>query len=123
MRDSIARSGSGELLINDQRLEEQISRSTPTGGHHIGTTRMAADPTQGVVDRNCTMHGISNLHIAGAAVFPTCGHANPTLTIIALSVRLAGHVKGLLRVRSSEPILCTHSREPQTGMVQPSGIA
>jgi len=95
LRDSFERSGCGELVINGERLEEQISRSTPTGGHHIGTTRMATDPTQGVVDQNCTMHGISNLHIAGAAVFPTCGHANPTLTIVALSVRLAEHVKRL----------------------------
>jgi choline dehydrogenase-like flavoprotein len=97
LRDSFGRSGCGELIVDDERLEEQISQSAPTGGHHIGTTRMADDPKQGVVDRNCTMHSISNLHIAGAGVFPTCGHANPTLTVVALSVRLAQHVKHLLR--------------------------
>jgi choline dehydrogenase-like flavoprotein len=62
------------------------------GGHHIGTTRMHVDPKQGVVDENCRVHGMSNLFLAGSSVFPTCGHANPTLTLVALAVRLADHV-------------------------------
>jgi choline dehydrogenase-like flavoprotein len=61
--------------------------------HHIGTTRMSEDPRMGVVDANCKVHGISNLYIAGSSVFPTCGYANPTLTIVALAVRLADHLK------------------------------
>jgi len=60
--------------------------------HHIGTTRMHPDPKQGVVDQNCRVHGISNLHVAGSSVFPTSGHANPTLTIVALALRLADHL-------------------------------
>ncbi len=61
--------------------------------HHLGTTRMARDPKQGVVDSDCRVHGVSNLFIAGSSVFPTGGWANPTLTIVALSVRLADHLK------------------------------
>jgi choline dehydrogenase-like flavoprotein len=63
------------------------------GNHHMGTTRMAADPTQGVVDRDCKAHGIANLYIAGSSVFPSCGPVNPTLTIVALTMRLADHLK------------------------------
>jgi choline dehydrogenase-like flavoprotein len=61
--------------------------------HHLGTTRMSADPKTGVVDANCRVHGIDNLYVAGSSVFPTAGHANPTLTIAALSLRLAGYLK------------------------------
>lgn len=61
--------------------------------HHIGTTRMHPDPKQGVVDANGKVHSISNLYIAGSSVFPTGGYANPTLTVVALAVRLAEHMK------------------------------
>jgi len=60
--------------------------------HHIGTARMSTDPREGVVDPNCKVHGLDNLFIAGSAVFPTSGHANPTLTIVALAIRLAAHI-------------------------------
>jgi choline dehydrogenase-like flavoprotein len=63
------------------------------GGHHMGTTRMADDPTRGVVDRNCRVHGLDNLYVIGGSVFPTGGAANPTLTIVALTLRLAEHLK------------------------------
>jgi choline dehydrogenase-like flavoprotein len=58
------------------------------GTHAMGTTRMAASPTSGVVDRECRVHGIGNLYIASSAVFPTGGFAPPTLTIVALSIRI-----------------------------------
>jgi choline dehydrogenase-like flavoprotein len=61
--------------------------------HHLGTTRMSADPREGVVDVNCKVHGVENLFIAGGSVFPSAGHANPTLTIVALAVRLAEHLQ------------------------------
>jgi choline dehydrogenase-like flavoprotein len=57
--------------------------------HHMGTTRMSAAPTDGVVDPDCRVHGVENLWIAGSSVFPSAGHANPTLTIVALALRLA----------------------------------
>ena len=59
----------------------------------MGTTRMSADPSQGVVDPSSRVHGIVNLYVAGSSVFPTCGSANPTLTVVALALRLAAHLK------------------------------
>ncbi len=64
--------------------------------HHMGTTRMHGDPRHGVVDRNCRVHGLENLYIAGSSVFPTSGNANPTYTIVALAIRLADHLKEAL---------------------------
>jgi choline dehydrogenase-like flavoprotein len=64
--------------------------------HHMGATRMSLDPRQGVVDGNCRVHGLGNLFIASSSVFPTSGMANPTLTIVALAIRLADHIKQIL---------------------------
>jgi choline dehydrogenase-like flavoprotein len=64
--------------------------------HHIGTTRMSDEPSQGVVDRDCQLHGVAGVYVCGSSVFPTSGFANPTLTIAALSLRLADHLKGRL---------------------------
>jgi choline dehydrogenase-like flavoprotein len=61
--------------------------------HTAGTTRMSDDPKQGVVDSNCRLHGVTGLYVAGASVFPTSGHANPTLMILALAIRLADRIK------------------------------
>jgi choline dehydrogenase-like flavoprotein len=70
---------------------------TLTGTHHMmGTTRMSEDPRHGVVDRDCCVHGVQNLFIAGSATFVTGGYANPTLTNLALSIRIADKVKALL---------------------------
>ena len=63
--------------------------------HHAGTTRMGEDARQGVVDPDCRVHDVSNLFIAGSSVFPTAGTAAPTLTIVALAVRLATHLRDL----------------------------
>lgn len=63
------------------------------GKHQLGTTRMHNDPRRGVVDMNCRVHAVDNLYIASGSVFPTCGMANPTLTIVALAIRLADHLK------------------------------
>jgi choline dehydrogenase-like flavoprotein len=65
--------------------------------HSCGTTRMATDPKKGVVDSDCRVHGLTNLYIAGASVFPTSGHANPTLMIVALAHRLADHLSSVSR--------------------------
>ena len=63
------------------------------GRHHCGTTRMTDNPKTGVVDKNCRVNRIANLYIAGSSVFPTIGYANPTLSIVALALRLADHTK------------------------------
>lgn len=62
--------------------------------HHIGTARMGEDPRTSVVDPDLRVHGLGNLFIASSAVFPTGGASNPTLTIIALALRLADFIKG-----------------------------
>ncbi len=70
-----------------------MSWNVSNGNHHMGTTRMSENPKKGVVDKNCRLHGLRNLYIAGSSVFPTGGYANPTLTIVALALRLAEHLK------------------------------
>jgi choline dehydrogenase-like flavoprotein len=66
--------------------------------HHLGTTRISTDPRSGVVDADCRVHGVGNLWVAGSSTFPTYGASNPTLTIVAMALRLADH----LRVRLPE---------------------
>jgi len=61
--------------------------------HHIGTTRMSASPSSGVVDPQCRVHGVDNLYVAGSSVFPTGGWAFPTLTIVALALRVADSLR------------------------------
>jgi choline dehydrogenase-like flavoprotein len=63
-----------------------------SGWHQLGTTRMHSDERCGVVDTNARVHGLSNLYVVGGSVFPTGGTAPPTLTIVALALRLAAHL-------------------------------
>jgi choline dehydrogenase-like flavoprotein len=72
--------------------------------HHIGTTRMSEDPHHGVVDAQCRVHGTHNLYMAGCSVFSTGGHANPTLSIVALAVRLADWLQSALKQPNIELI-------------------
>jgi len=92
-RAAFARSGVARLEFDDATIEDEVRASTPVGGHHIGTARMSETPRDGVVDADCAVHGVPNLYIASSAVFPTCSHANPTLTIVAMALRLADHLK------------------------------
>lgn len=70
-------------------LQDRIRADGADGYHQIGLARMGATPRDGVVDENCKVHGVANLHLAGSAVFPTSGHANPTYLIVCLALRLA----------------------------------
>jgi choline dehydrogenase-like flavoprotein len=70
--------------------------TTGPAAHNMGLTRMGADPASSVVDADCRTHDLDNLWVAGSSVFPTGGGMNPTLTIAALSVRLAEHLDGWL---------------------------
>jgi len=96
--DELARIGPGEVRRVGSRGEPQLVDMTH---HHMGTTRMHADPARGVVDRNCRVHGTQGLFLAGGSVFPTGGYANPTLTIVALAMRLADHVKDVVASRTA----------------------
>ena len=92
----LGRAGIGRLQMRDWVMEPPTApwpKSLGGGWHHMGTTRMHQDPQQGVVDANCRVHGIANLYIAGAAVYPTAGCVNPTLTLVALTLRLSDHLK------------------------------
>lgn len=85
----LERSGCGSLTYDPDTVEQEMTRYGAYPGHHLGTARMGSDPRTSMVDGDCRVHGIGNLHLAGAAVFPTSSQANPTLTAIALALRLA----------------------------------
>jgi choline dehydrogenase-like flavoprotein len=93
--EEFGRMGLGRLKISEWLLAQDDSwHDHVVGGfHHMGTTRMSEDPKQGVVDKNCRVHGLANLYIAGSSVFATSGYCNPTLTLVALAVRLAAHLE------------------------------
>lgn len=78
--------------------ENDLSWPDAIGGgwHHMGTTRMSSDPAQGVVDARCQVHGIVNLFVAGSGCFATAAAPNPTLTLVALSLRTSDYVRGLM---------------------------
>ena len=90
--EELRRAGVGELHSALGRESDPWPSGLRGARHHMGTTRMHADPRRGVVDANGRVHGIANLYVAGSSVFPTSGSANPTLTIVALALRLAEHV-------------------------------
>lgn len=95
---ALGAAGMGRLRITDHLEEETtflelIRMGSGGGGHHLGTTRMSNDRTTGVVDSNCKVHGVANLYCAGSSVFPTVSSINPTLTIVAMALRLAEHLK------------------------------
>lgn len=92
MGAELARQGAGRLEVAHESLEQDLLRYGAYGGHHLGTARMGNDPRRSVVDADARVHGVDNLFITGGAVFPTCGQANPTLTIVALALRLAAHL-------------------------------
>jgi choline dehydrogenase-like flavoprotein len=97
MFDGLAQMGFPIRPINHDLDAEGWPVSMVPSKHHMGTTRMHKDVKQGVVDEHCRVHGINNLYVASSSVFPTSGMANPTLTIVALALRIADKVKGLLQ--------------------------
>ena len=96
MRTAFRQQGFGELRYGPGNIAH-LANYEKYGLHQLGSTRMADDPRHGVVDRDCRVHGIENLFIAGSSVFCTGGAANPTLTIAALSLRLADHLCNAIR--------------------------
>jgi choline dehydrogenase-like flavoprotein len=93
----VGRLGVGRLHLAEWLQDEGDAwdASLRGGNHHMGTTRMADDPRQGVVDRDCRVHGLANLYIAGSSVFPTGGAVNPTLSIVQLALRLADRLEAM----------------------------
>lgn len=91
-------SGLGTLRETDEdaTLQGDLDTTPSTAHHHLGTTRMHELPRHGVVDRNCRVHGSASVYVAGGSVFTTGSYANPTLTVIALTIRLADELKRVL---------------------------
>lgn len=84
LRDRLNNSGIAQLNIDFENLQKQLYEARPIGGHHMGTTRMGVNSNKSVVDENLRVHGMQNLRIASASVFPTFGAANPTLTLLTI---------------------------------------
>jgi len=95
MGEEFGRLGLGRIQIPEFVLAEATNWPQPiwSGCHHMSTTKMSENSKNGVVDKNCSVHSISNLYIAGSSVFPTGGYTMPTLTIVALALRLSDHLK------------------------------
>jgi choline dehydrogenase-like flavoprotein len=93
----VGAAGIGRIRLMDY-LHNENDHSWPAftsgGWHHMGTTRMSSDRKKGVVDGNCKVHGIRNLYISGSSCYATAGAVNPTLTLTAMALRLAQHLKG-----------------------------
>lgn len=100
LAEDLAEGGQGSLDFDAQTLARDMLRDGAYGGHHIGTARMGHSPRHSVVDADARVHGVPNLSLAGAAVFPTSGQANPTLTLVALALRLAAR----LRMEALRPV-------------------
>jgi choline dehydrogenase-like flavoprotein len=96
LRDTLGSNSTCRVEFDDSVARRRLEESNPTGGHHLGTIRMAASANGGVVDENCAVFECPNLYVASSAVFPTGSHANPTLTIVALALRIARHLKETL---------------------------
>ena len=116
--EEFPRLGWGHVIESPWLSGESWPPDLEGGPHHMGTTRMAEEDSSGVVDRNCRVHGLHGLYVAGSSVFPTGGHANPTLTIIALALRLAEH----LRIILADPIASRVSEESAARLPEPSRV-
>jgi choline dehydrogenase-like flavoprotein len=99
LAEACASAGVGRVFVPPYGEEVPALEAVNGGWHQMGTTRMSRDVKAGVVDEHCRVHGVANLFVAGSSVFPSCGFANPTFTILTLAIRLADH----LRVRLAAP--------------------
>jgi len=79
-------------FITEEITSELVDERIAGHNHHIGTTKMSKYPSDGVVDKDCKVHNLSNLHVAGSSIFPTAGYSGPTMMIVAFAMRLAKHI-------------------------------
>ena len=93
----------GNLFINNNfgrlSIPDYMSNSSlisDAGYHHIGGTRIGNDPKTSVVNKDLKLHTMNNVFICGSSVFPSGGHANPTLSIVQLSLKLGDHISNNL---------------------------
>lgn len=120
LAEDLRSSGVGTFECDPESIEREILHYGAYGGHHLGTARMGTDVRTSVVDPECRIHGIANLYIAGGAVFPTSSQANPTLTIVALAIRLAEHLKLQSNGRAATRITAEGERSHRSPRSSPS---
>lgn len=89
-----ADSGLGYVKLNENLLGDPAKLYIHPHAHHMGTTRMASRPADGVVDSNCKVFGTENLYVAGSSIFATGGACNPTMPILQFALRLSDHLNG-----------------------------
>lgn len=106
--------GVGVFEYDPGSIELEMTRYGAYGGHHLGTARMGTDPRASVIDADCRVHGIDNLYIAGGAVFPTSSQANPTLTVVALALRLAAHLRAREQIRRASQVTTSAESSPRS---------
>ena len=93
IKERLERAGVGTLRFVREDPAAYVKEQIAFGGHQIGTTRMANNAQDGVVDSNCRVFGVRNLYVVAPSVFPTASEANPVLTLVALAIRLADHLR------------------------------
>jgi choline dehydrogenase-like flavoprotein len=92
--EDLRRHGLAEVHELPAMTDDAAWRASVTDAFHpAGTTRMSTGPDDGVVDVQLQVHGVDGLYVASSSVFPIAGYANPTLTIVALALRLAEHLR------------------------------
>ncbi|OXR50308.1 FAD-dependent oxidoreductase [Pusillimonas sp. T2] len=96
LKNAFEESKVGSFSYQPEEVESEMTRYGAYGGHHLGTARMGNDPATSVVNADCRLHEVDNVYVVGGAVFPTSGQANPTLTIVALALRAATHLRKTL---------------------------
>ena len=94
---ALGEEGLARVVFPTDRSQFVAIAAKSTSRHHMGATRMNKDPAKGVVDANSRVHGVANLYVAGSSVFPTSGIGNPTLTLLAMTMRLSDHLKSEMR--------------------------
>lgn len=119
LREDIQHSHVGSFDYDPAAVEFEMTRYGAYGGHHIGTARMGSDPKSSVVDANGRVHGVGNLFVNGSASFPTSSQANPTLTLVAFSLRMADHLK----MRLARPIASTQGLFVATAADEPAAAS
>ena len=102
LAEACASAGVGRVFVPPYGEDVPAFEAVNGGWHQMGTTRMASDAKTGVVDEHCRVHGVANLFVAGSSVFPSCGFANPTFTILQLAIRLADHLRARLAARAAQ---------------------
>ncbi|MDQ3571219.1 MAG: GMC family oxidoreductase, partial [Actinomycetota bacterium] len=101
--EDFRRLGLGDVRPQPWLADPGWVRQMSDSYHHMGTTRLGTDPTTTVTDPDCQVHGVEGLFVSGASLFPAAGFANPTLTIVALAMRLADHLKTSLDRLPAKP--------------------